>query len=317
MPGPSQFKVSVCVSTYNQENVIGRCLDSIVSQQTDFPFEIIVSDDCSTDNTPAILRSYAEIHPSLIRIKLQEKNIGATQNLQDVHRMASGEYVAHCDGDDAFLPGKLQKQSDFLDKNPDVVQCWHKMYLIDGDDKILEKLPKRFTTFLEKKLTIKNLALAYFSIGYHSSQMYRRAAKTVYDRDNFTIDYFYALDIGRNGKSAHINDFLGCYRTIPNASLTTNSSSMQKVDDAAAEAALYFSKEYPELRKIFSGNLWFRRFLIRYAGNSVSEKYNSILNQLGSGPLTMYYGIRSGLLYLSLYSNLKFLKLRSRLFGRR
>jgi glycosyltransferase involved in cell wall biosynthesis len=310
--GNKEPKLTVCVTTYNQANLITRCIDSIVQQQTNFNFEIIVGDDCSTDHTAEILRSYAEKYPGLFRLHLQPKNVGSTENFQQIHAMARGEYVAHCDGDDLFLPGKLQRQADYLDSHPEIVQVWHKMYLIDGNDQIIDILPKRFTGFLRRKLSLKDLALAYFSIGFHSSQMYRRVARSVYDRKVFTLDYFFALDIATKGYSAHINEFLGCYRTIPNSSLTTSASTMKIVDDGVAEAAVYFSERYPELYPVFYGNLWFRKKLIRYAGNQLSPKYLAIFNAFKKYKNPVY-GIRSMLLYLSLYSDLRFRGLRKKI----
>lgn len=296
-------KVSVCICTYNQEHLIKTCLDSIISQKTRFNFEIIIGDDASTDNTLKVIREYELQHPGLIRVVAHEKNVGATQNLQVVHQLAKGMYVAHCDGDDYFLPGKLQIQADYLDNNQDVVQTWHRMKLVDGNNKVIGNLPRRFPWFMHKKLPMKKLALAYFMIGFHSSLMYRKSAKSVYDRTNFTIDYFYALDVGSKGKSVHLNQYLGCYRTVPGTSLTTSTASIQKVDTAVAEAADYFSELYPELTSSFYGNLWFKRKLIRYAGYETSEEYERVFRKLKK-KASLYYGLKSTVLYVILYSSL-------------
>jgi glycosyltransferase involved in cell wall biosynthesis len=297
------IKVSVCVSTYNQEALIGPCLDSIISQVTDFPIEIIVADDHSTDNTASIIRRYEQLHPHLIRVLIQPVNVGATINLQDVHRLASGAYVAHCDGDDLMLPGKLQKQADFLDAHPDIVQTWHRMYLIDKEGNRIGILPRRFLPLLSRKLTIRDLAVAYFMLGFHSSLMYRREARTVNDRKQFTIDYFYALETASHGYSTHMRDFLGCYRTVPNSSLTTSGSHIQHVDTAMAEAALYFGKKFPELGPMFYGNLWFKRKLLIYAGTEVSAEFKKIFSYFWQYR-NRRYPMRSTWLFMMLYSSL-------------
>lgn len=113
-------KVSVCVITYNQEKYLHRCLQSIVDQETDFEFEVIVGDDCSTDGTPMILREFAARYPELIKPIYNENNLGYYKNYALVHAEAQAAYVAHCDGDDFWYPGKLKDQVDFLDQNPDV-----------------------------------------------------------------------------------------------------------------------------------------------------------------------------------------------------
>ena len=76
----SKPKVSVAVITYNQENYIGECLQSILEQVVDFDFEIIVGDDCSTDETPSIIESFTEKYPHLIRLLCQGENTGGTKN---------------------------------------------------------------------------------------------------------------------------------------------------------------------------------------------------------------------------------------------
>lgn len=112
--------VSVTVLTYNHENYIEECLDSIVCQKTNFPFEVIVADDASTDRTPDIVRTYAKKYPNLIVPILREKNIGVSANNTDVLKHCRGKYIAACDGDDSWCnPRKLQIQFNFLEKNPD------------------------------------------------------------------------------------------------------------------------------------------------------------------------------------------------------
>ncbi len=115
---PSAPKVSVCVMTYNQERFIGECLESVVTQATTFDFEIIVADDASTDRTAAIVRDYEARYPGKLRGVIHPNNVGVKANYLSAHDAARGEYVAHVDGDDILLPGKLQRQADFLDAHP-------------------------------------------------------------------------------------------------------------------------------------------------------------------------------------------------------
>ncbi len=114
-------KVSVIVATYNQEEYIARTLDSIVAQKCDFPFEIILSDDCSSDNTPVICQQYADKHPGIIRYIHNATNKGLVDNYYDAVRAAQGKYIADCGGDDVWCdPLKLQKEADVLDAHPNV-----------------------------------------------------------------------------------------------------------------------------------------------------------------------------------------------------
>lgn len=114
-------KVSVIVLTYNQEKLIGRTLDSILAQKCDFPFEIIIGEDCSTDGTLAVCRDYEARHPDKIRLFANNPNKGLLDNYYDCILQARGEYLADCGGDDFWIdPCKLQKEADILDSDTDI-----------------------------------------------------------------------------------------------------------------------------------------------------------------------------------------------------
>lgn len=122
------IKVSVCIVTYNQANFIGRAIESALNQKTDFEFEILVGDDCSTDGTQDIIKHYAQQYPSRVIPVLQSKNLGQNGlfNTNETYARARGKYIAAFDGDDYWTDfDKLQKQVDFLDANPDFSTCFH------------------------------------------------------------------------------------------------------------------------------------------------------------------------------------------------
>jgi glycosyltransferase involved in cell wall biosynthesis len=119
--------VSVCVMTYQQVNYIKDCLDGILNQKTDFPFEILLGEDASTDGTREICIEYAKAHPDKIRLFLhtRENNIKiggqgtAWFNYMNNLFQSNGKYIAICEGDDFWVdPQKLQKQVDVLENNP-------------------------------------------------------------------------------------------------------------------------------------------------------------------------------------------------------
>lgn len=110
-------KVSVCVVTYNQEKYIRQCLQSIVDQETNFEFEVIVSDDCSTDGTRIIIEEFERKYKNKIRPIYSINNVGPYKNLINTCEKASGDFIAHCDGDDFWLPGKLKAQITELDND--------------------------------------------------------------------------------------------------------------------------------------------------------------------------------------------------------
>lgn len=114
------IKVSVMVLAYNHEKYIRKALESMVNQQTNFKYEIIIGEDKSTDNTRTIIREYYEKYPEIIKPLFRKKNLGASKNVTATLRKCTGEYVAFMECDDFWTdPLKLQKQADFLDSHPD------------------------------------------------------------------------------------------------------------------------------------------------------------------------------------------------------
>jgi glycosyltransferase involved in cell wall biosynthesis len=112
-----QIKVSVCVITYNHEKYIRKCLQSILDQNVNFDFEVIVGEDCSTDGTQMIVQEFVAKYPTKFKSILHKTNVGGCDNYRAVHFAAKGEYIAHVDGDDCWHPDKIQYQIDFMDCN--------------------------------------------------------------------------------------------------------------------------------------------------------------------------------------------------------
>ena len=116
--------ISVCMITYNHADYIAMALDSILMQNGEFKLEIIVGEDCSSDNTRDILLAYREKFPDTIQLLLHEKNIGMNLNFAQTLEVCQGEYIAILEGDDYWTdPFKLQKQLDFLESNSGFSLC--------------------------------------------------------------------------------------------------------------------------------------------------------------------------------------------------
>lgn len=119
--------VSICCLVYNHEPYIRECLDGFMMQKTDFPFEVLIHDDASTDKSAEIIREYEEKYPEIIKPIYQTENqyskgIGVTRVFQ--FPRAKGKYIALCEGDDYWTdPLKLQKQVDFLEANNEYSLC--------------------------------------------------------------------------------------------------------------------------------------------------------------------------------------------------
>lgn len=129
-------KVSVTILTYNQVAFIGKTIESALSQKTNFEYEILVGDDCSTDGAREVILDYQSRYPDKVRAVLHKKNLGQNGlfNTIETLKLAKGTYIAPLDGDDYWTsPDKLQKQVDFMESHPDFSACFHNALVIYED----------------------------------------------------------------------------------------------------------------------------------------------------------------------------------------
>jgi glycosyltransferase involved in cell wall biosynthesis len=242
-------KVTVCVITYNQEKYIRRCLQSIVDQATEFDFEVIVGEDCSTDGTRAIVQEFAERYPGIVKPMYQEKNIGGgVYNFLTVHRAAQGQYVAHIDGDDYALPGKLQAQANVLDFKSGCTAVWHRVDYFDDAGGFCSGNTSELSQFNSGKVHFDE-AIRLGFIGVHSSLMYRRSAREVIHVDQKVLDLYFTWDLLSKGSGYILDEVLGRYRIAASGSLTVNAS--PQICRLAIKHAAHFLKKNPEQRKNF------------------------------------------------------------------
>ncbi|OCQ54403.1 putative glycosyltransferase EpsE [Photorhabdus australis subsp. thailandensis] len=232
--------VSVCVVTYNQEKYITKCLESIVSQETDFDFEIIISDDCSTDRTPDIIKKYANNFSS-IKIIQRDKNLGALENFLSTHSLATGKYVCHIDGDDYWLPNKLKTQVAFMEKNPKCNISWHRVKVSYSDKRIVDDL---FTKKIINGKYYRKDILQYITIGMNSSKMYRRNTFFYPQVDIPVTDYFLNVEqVGDNYAAFVGNEILGVYRAGIGIASDGNKTKIM-----LSKTFSYFKEKYPDLK---------------------------------------------------------------------
>ncbi|WP_256010054.1 glycosyltransferase [Desertivirga xinjiangensis] len=134
----SDIKVSICCITYNHEKYIAKAIEGFLNQKTSFKYEILIGEDCSTDNTLAVINDYIKRFPGQIKLITGDKNIGSIRNLVRVFAEVQGKYIAFCDGDDYWTdPLKIQKQVDFLENNLDYTLCFHYSEVVDSFEKTI------------------------------------------------------------------------------------------------------------------------------------------------------------------------------------
>lgn len=202
-------KVSVVTITYNQQAYIRETLEGFVKQQTTFPFEVIVADDHSTDDTPKIIAEYAQAYPAIFKPVLRKKNIGAVPNMIDSLQQTTGEYVAVCEGDDYWTdPTKLQRQADFLDSHPDYSLCFHPVRVFFENKENPDVVYPDTTT--KATFTVKRLLKEDFI--QTNSVMYRRQDYTQLPDDVMPLDWFLHLYHAHFGKIGFIDRVMAAYR---------------------------------------------------------------------------------------------------------
>ncbi len=196
--------------TYNHENYIEQAIDSILVQECNFTFEIVIGEDFSTDNTRKILLDYQMQYPNKINLILHPKNIGAIKNQIETHKACKGKYIAICEGDDYWTdPKKLQKQVDLMEANPNYSICFTNGIKISEKERLKESIisngyhPKEFNTeyLISKDCMIPTASILFKNISLEI------------DLNNFPIgDYPLIYAISRYGKMAYIDEEMICYR---------------------------------------------------------------------------------------------------------
>jgi len=129
-----QSGVSVCMTTYNQEKYIAEAIESVMSQKTTFPVQLVIGEDCSPDGTPHICRHYASLH-SNISVFCRDSNLGLAKNLALVWAECKGKYIAILEGDDLWSsPDKLQTQVELMEQHPEYSMCFTRTKLQDENN---------------------------------------------------------------------------------------------------------------------------------------------------------------------------------------
>lgn len=174
--------VSIVIPSFNRSEIISECIESIINQQREFKFEIIIGDDCSTDNVRYILLEYQKKYPRYIKLLFHDQNIGLGANWAYCVKLCEGSYLTGCDNDDFWHdPNKLSLQVEFLEKNPEIGMVHTDYFELNRKTDILTKKIIHETVYRDK--LIKEIFYGNFKC-CNSSVMYRKSI----------IDEFVPLD---------------------------------------------------------------------------------------------------------------------------
>lgn len=207
------MKLSVCMITYNHEKYIQKAIESVLMQETDFEYELVISNDNSTDTTHEIIEKLISEHPkaSNIRYINRKENIGMINNAKETLQECKGEFIAICEGDDYWIDSnKLQKQVDFLSKHKEYSICFHKVNLEEPDGSIIEDT---ITRVPEEHETLEDLARAGNYI--HTPSIVFKNIHFKYP-NQFEVtpagDFFKQMLLAEHGKIHYIDQVMAIYR---------------------------------------------------------------------------------------------------------
>lgn len=214
--------VSVMVLAYNHADYLESAIDGVLAQEVNFPIEILIGEDCSTDRTREIALRYQRLHPNLIKIITAEKNVGIQRNWQRLIAASRGEFLAHLDGDDYWLPGKLALQIEFLKAHPHCAAVYTGALTIDNSGATTGYFNNVGTAQFDLSAMLRR-----GNFLNTSSMIYRGNVRNVLlDIDELFIDYRAHLRLARHGLLAQLGDHLTAYRVNSIGSMTSTSSDL-------------------------------------------------------------------------------------------
>jgi len=154
-------EVSVIMVTYNHERYLAEAIEGVVRQETSFPIELLIGEDCSTDRTREIALSYQKRFPEMIRVITSEHNVGARENFARLIAATRGKYIAFCEGDDVWIRSeKLERQIALLESNPDISLVCSNYQIISESGAILNSDVHRPPNGSEHYVTFEDVLLS-------------------------------------------------------------------------------------------------------------------------------------------------------------
>lgn len=222
--------VSIQCLVYNHEPYLRQCLDGFVMQKTDFPFEAIVHDDCSTDGSASIIKEYADKYPTIIKPIFEKENqyskIGFSGINNIMLNQSKGMYIASCEGDDYWTdPYKLQKQVNCLENNPDCLLVYTGFDTVDANGQIINRpyfdIIKRHSRsgdifFMQ---IVRNHVMTV-SVCYKKNLI----ESELYSNSPFGYDYSLSLCASLLGNVIFLPETTCCYRKTPGSMIVSNKS---------------------------------------------------------------------------------------------
>lgn len=247
--------VSVCCITYNHGQYISQSIEGFLIQKTNFPFEIIIGEDKSQDDTHDICLRYAACYPSRIRLLHREHNLGMLPNFFETLKSCNGKYIALCEGDDYWIdPYKLQKQVDFLEANSEyglvhtdcdflyesgqILHCANKSKSVKTNYEDREDL---FDSLIDASYKIRTATILFRKSTYDIAREQLGSDSTLFLMGDTPM----WLEMSRVTLFYYIDEVTAVYRiSSETASRSTNKAKQLRFRLSMAEMRVYFVKKY-------------------------------------------------------------------------
>jgi len=246
--------LSILILCFNHEKFIAQCLDSILSQKTNYVFELHVFDDCSSDNTREILKEYQANFPELVKLSLRRTRVGAKKNFIRGFNSLTSKYICYIDGDDYWVSkNKIEAQLRFLEEHEECVATASNTALVDTTGKQTGLLIER--PYKERHGIID---LIDGSTYFHSSSiLYRNIFKHGLPKSQshpLAGDWFLSMLFAEHGQIHYINEVMSAYRINPKGiwnSLSELERQIHNIDGMAAYDRLFKHKYQQHFTRIW------------------------------------------------------------------
>lgn len=223
--------VSINCITYNHERYIADAMEGFLMQETDFDFEILIGEDCSTDNTREIVEEYVKKHPDKIRLITSEKNVGGRGNSRRLEKNSRGKYIAMCEGDDYWTdPLKLQKQVSYMESNPNCTLCFHSAEIVRENKRKTGTIIRAYN----KTTVCPTEDIIIGGGGFCPTQSIIYPKVLMDNPPEFLLkapvgDYPLQLLVASHGEAYYIDETMSAYRTGVKSSWTQRISTREKI----------------------------------------------------------------------------------------
>lgn len=271
--------VSVVIITYNHERYIEQAIDSVLMQNVNFEYEIIIGDDNSLDRTQEIIKRYQLLYPRQIKSILRTENVGMRNNSNDLRSKCKGKYMILLEGDDYWIDqNKLQKQVEFLEKNKDFIAVGHWCDVVDENSNSTNLYPNKDKIFnFKKNIYTLNDYKNDIIPGHANTLMYRN----IYLNNTHDLNKFYSASdtIGDRttylllvllGKVGVIHEVMSCYRFVQREG-ESNYCSTIIGKNIALDRYLYYSNLEKYSKEVFNKEI-----------SLIELKYNMVLRAIST-----------------------------------